>query len=117
MIQIKYDCPESVDLMPKTDCGIYCGSCARNIYDFRGKSLDEIAKIRTSNPEISCGVFDSQTASSDTRTTVQNVFRIAFAAIFILGFNVLTLFGQSPEIYDDSVKYSEIVSQKAIIIW
>ena len=116
MIQIKYDCPESVQEMPASDCGLYCASCAKNIFDFRGKTQDEISKIRLENPSINCGVFDAESASADSRTTVQNIFRIAFAAIFVLGFNVSTLFGQNLDNLDTTVKYSEVVSPNAYIM-
>jgi hypothetical protein len=102
--------------MEPTESGLYCESCAKNIVDFRGKSVEEISKIRTENPRISCGVFDSEAASADSRTSVQNIFRIAFAAIFVLGFNVTTLFGQSLDASYTSVKYTEVVAQNASIM-
>ncbi|OIQ36055.1 MAG: hypothetical protein BM555_03510 [Crocinitomix sp. MedPE-SWsnd] len=116
MIQISYDCPESVSDMPKTECGLFCQTCSKNIHDFRGKSLDEISKIRIEDPTISCGVFDSTVAQSDSRTTVQNFFRIAFAAIFVLGFNVTTLFSQTVDNLDTSVKYTEVVAESAFVM-
>jgi len=115
MIQISYDCPESVSDMPKTECGLYCKTCSKDIYDFRGKSIDEISKIRLEDPTISCGVFDKEVASADTRTTVQNFFRIAFAAIFVLGFNASTLFSQSIDNLDSSVQYTEVQAEQALV--
>ena len=102
--------------MPKKDCDLYCQTCVKNIYDFRGKNLDEISKIRRANPEISCGVFDAEVASADSRTTVQNIFRIAFAAIFVLGFNISTLFAQPTDRFDTSVKYTEVVAGSAFVM-
>lgn len=95
MINIKYDCPEANSEMAKTDCGFYCSSCSQEVYDFREKSIEEIAHIRANNPSVSCGIFTAEQAVINNRSGISNLFRIAFAAIFVLGLNVSTLFAQS----------------------
>ncbi|MFT5819332.1 MAG: hypothetical protein ACI8ZM_000555 [Crocinitomix sp.] len=115
MIKIKYNCPESSAEMLETSCGKFCNSCQREVHDFRENSIEEIIQIKANNPSIKCGMFTSQQAVVDARTAVQNVFRMAFAAIFILGFNTTMLFGQTSQTVSDS-STTTIQSENKIII-
>ncbi|MBD3638603.1 MAG: hypothetical protein HUJ25_14715 [Crocinitomicaceae bacterium] len=115
-IRIQYSCPEHVENMPKTDCGYFCDACQRNVFDFTGKTEVEIAQITAENPEIKCGVFDSEMVHEDPRTWVRDVFRIAFAAVFVLGFNASLLFGQTKIHYDSTIVQQEVVTSQKIIV-
>ena len=118
MIEIKYNCPESFDDMPKKGCELYCSVCDKNVHDFRGKTLDEIQKIKAKNPSIDCGVFDKEVSYVDTRSRVSQMFRIAFAAIFVLGFNAASLFGgqfDPVEIEASSILVEEKVAEEIFI--
>lgn len=112
MIHLQYDCPEDIVNLPKNDCGFYCEACKKNVFDFRGKSLVEIAKLKSDNPTVSCGVFDAEVVKEDNRTAVQNIFRIAFAAIFVMGFNASILFSQSVNDVDANVQLLEEVKSE-----
>jgi hypothetical protein len=118
MIKIKYSCPESSSEMQDTSCGKFCSSCQQIVYDFREKSQEEIIEIRANNPSVKCGLFTREQASVDSRTAVQNVFRMAFAAIFVLGFNATMLFGQTVNtiaLNDATVAVTDTVANKIII--
>lgn len=115
MIKLGYDCPEEVEKMPKSDCGFFCDACQKDVYDFRGKSFTEIQQIRKEDPNIKCGVFDDEVVYEDSRTIVNTLFRIAFAAVFILGFNASMLFGQTKVNYPEHDQRTEVVSEKTII--
>ncbi|NOQ74220.1 MAG: hypothetical protein GQ574_19585 [Crocinitomix sp.] len=116
MIKIKYDCPESDDAMSKTDCGFYCSSCSQEVFDFREKSSEEIALIKAENPSVSCGMFTAEQAVVDNRAQVHNVFKMAFAAIFLLGFNVTMLFGQSHNLESNLIVTTTEVTSSSIFI-
>lgn len=103
MIKIKYNCPESSSEMMETNSGRFCSSCQQNVYDFRDKSTEEIHQIREEDPSIKCGFFTKQQAIVDARTAVQNIFRMAFTAIFIMGFNTTMLFAQVNNTVSDSL--------------
>ncbi|NOQ74221.1 MAG: hypothetical protein GQ574_19590 [Crocinitomix sp.] len=115
MIKIKYNCPESSAEMTETNCGKFCNSCQPEVHDFRKNSIEEIIQIRADNPSVKCGMFTSQQAVVDSRTAIQNVFRMAFAAIFILGFNTTMLFGQINTASDSLNTITETVTNKIII--
>lgn len=115
MIEMLYTCPENLDKMGKTDCGLYCDSCKKEVFDFTGKSLGEIAKIQDEDPSISCGVFDSEVVVENPRTVVQNIFRIAFAAVFVLGLNVSMLFAQSPAEADNIIVKETVEARESFI--
>lgn len=116
MIKIKYNCPESAEGMSATSCGKFCTSCQQEVYDFRKNTVEEINQIKSENPEIKCGIFTQAQAKVDARTTTQNIFRLAFAAIFLLGFNASMLFGQTTAVVNDTLqKETQVVSGKIII--
>ena len=95
MIQLGYPCPENVAGMPKTGCGNYCTTCTKNIVDFRGKSTAEVKQFLSENKSVTCGIFAPEHVKDPVKNEVSSMFRIAFAAIFVLGFNVNMLFGQT----------------------
>ncbi len=116
MINIKYNCPESAQGMSATGCGKFCASCQQEVYDFRKNTVEEINQIKSENPAIKCGIFTQAQAKVDARTAVQNIFRLAFAAIFLLGFNASMLFGQTTAVVNDTLqKETQVVSGKIII--
>ncbi len=116
MIKIKYNCPESDSAMSKTNCGFYCSSCSQDVFDFTEKSDDEIADLRANNPSISCGIFTAEQAVVDNRVRVRNLFRMAFAAIFVLGLNVSTLFGQTDNSVSDlKITTTEVTNESVFI--
>ena len=115
MIKLGYDCPEEVEKMPESSCGFFCDACQRDVYDFRGKTFSEIQQIRKDDPSIKCGVFDDEVVYEDSRTIVNTLFRIAFAAVFILGFNASMLFGQTRVNYPEDAQRTEVSSEKIII--
>ncbi|MFT5819333.1 MAG: hypothetical protein ACI8ZM_000556 [Crocinitomix sp.] len=116
MIKIKYDCPESDVAMTKIECGVYCSSCGKQVYDFREKSMEEIALIKANNPSISCGMFTEEQAVVDSRVQVRNIFRMAFAAIFVLGLNVTMLFGQSDNLETNFIVTSTEIADASVFI-
>ena len=116
MIKIQYDCPESNSEMVKTDNGFYCKSCSKEVFDFTEKTKEEIAEINAKNPSISCGVFTIEQAVVDTRSRVQNIFRMAFAAIFVFGLNVSMIFGQDVNSESTAVLTKTEVSVDGVFI-
>jgi hypothetical protein len=116
MIKIKYDCPESNSEMVKTECGFYCSSCSQDVYDFTESSSHEIAQIKRNNPSITCGVFTNEQAVINVRSKVQNIFRLAFAAIFVLGLNITSLFGQEANMESSAIVTEISVSNENIFI-
>lgn len=94
MIKLSFSCTEDYNEMAKDECGRFCASCQHNVYDFRGKSQKEIRSILKADPSIKCGAFTKSQAEEEPRAKVNMIFRWAFAAVFVLGFNVNTLFGQ-----------------------
>ncbi|MBD3638596.1 MAG: carboxypeptidase regulatory-like domain-containing protein [Crocinitomicaceae bacterium] len=115
MIRIKYNCPESLDQMPKTECGFYCDTCSKNIYDFRGNTFEEIEQI-TKEQHIRCGIFDRDMAKPEEKSRFQTIFRLAFAAVFLLGFNASMLFGQTQVHYPaDPVQSNSVDTTKIIL--
>lgn len=100
MINILYDCPEQVEGMPKTEHGVFCQSCSKEVFDFRGMSEVEIKKIQLEQ-NVQCGIFDQPTTKRHTPSIIQNMFRAAFVAVFVLGMNASNLFGQT-QIESDS---------------
>lgn len=114
-IQIKYNCPESLTDMPRSSCGYYCEMCQKEIFDFRGKTLGEIKDIQ-SRGNVQCGIFDREVAEEKLATKVQRIFRIAFAAVFILGFNTSMLFGQTKLIYPVAEDTTEQIDQEVLTV-
>jgi len=107
-IQLKYDCPESLTGMPKTDCGFYCSSCDKEVHDFRGKSLATIDRIKSEGNGIHCGIFDANQIRTDVKSKFDSIFRVAFVAVFILGFNSSFLYSQG----NCAAERSSLVSQQ-----
>jgi hypothetical protein len=116
MIQLKFDCPERFEEMPSTENGFYCEGCKKEVYDFRGKTISEIKRINKENPKIGCGIFDEHSIQEDHRSIVSTIFKLAFAAVFILGFNSANLFGQTIIHYDTTTIKTEISNSKKIIV-
>ncbi|MBD3638604.1 MAG: hypothetical protein HUJ25_14720 [Crocinitomicaceae bacterium] len=114
MIHLQYDCPEDIVSMPETQNGFYCDSCKKEIWDFRGMSPAQIRKIKDEKG-LSCGILDSDVIEDDTRHSVMNIFKIAFVAVFLLGFNSSMLFGQTKVHYPDPEPAAEVVTQRAVI--
>lgn len=116
MIKMRYNCPEDVANMPKSGCGHFCDVCAKNVYDFRGKSKEEAKAILKNDPSINCGIFDDQQISNRNRSLIENLFRIAFAAVFVLGFNASMLFGQDNQCGSgsESVKITKVEANGTI---
>ncbi len=94
MIQLGYPCPENVASMPKTGCGNYCTTCTKNIVDFREKTNEEVKTFLSENKSVTCGIFAPEHVQNPVKNEVSSMFRIAFAAVFVFGFNVNVLFGQ-----------------------
>jgi hypothetical protein len=94
MIDLTFSCPQDITSMPKTSCGFFCIGCKKEVVDFRKFSDDEIQKYSKENKEKICGVFNSTQLVSPLKSDVLSIFRIAFAAIFILGINTTQLFAQ-----------------------
>ena len=113
--QIKYNCPESLSDMPETQCGFYCEMCKKEIFDFRGKSLGDIKAIQAKE-NVQCGIFDAEIAEEKAVTRLQSIFRFAFAAVFILGFNANMLFGQTKLNYPVVEDTTEEVNTQTVII-
>lgn len=117
MIDLLYSCPEDFDKMNPTKCGVYCDACKKEVIDFRGKSLEEIEAYSLENPGRTCGIFDAYMVKENSRTTVQNIFRIAFAAVFIFGLNTSIVFGQREVQFEEPsiVQVEEEPSKTAFI--
>jgi hypothetical protein len=115
MIDIKYSCPETLDNMPKTECGFYCKICEKDVFDFRGKTFGEIQKIKREQ-NTQCGVFDEQMASERTTSKVQLIFRIAIAAVFVFGFNTGILFSQTKIHYPADTAAIEELKVDSVLI-
>ena len=116
MIKLSYSCPEDLNSATRTDRGQFCGACQIDVYDFRGKSSAEIKEILDNNSSIRCGTFDSSQAEQDVVTKVNWFFRLAFAAVFILGLGVNTVFGQSDCKTGENIVVTEIVQYNSIQI-
>lgn len=113
MLELGYPCPEDVTQMDKTSCGHFCTTCTKEIMDFRGKTNEETKQILEDNPSISCGIFRPDQMKHQTVDHVSSLFRIAFAAIFIFGFNMNILFAQScgnTEPEDQTIKIEQFES-------
>lgn len=108
MIQLQFSCPEELENMHKNSCGFYCDSCKKEVADFRGKSLSEIHKFRKENPTIECGVFNPDVVKENPKTIVHTIFRMAFAAVFVLGFNASVLFSQEVTDADSNVNVVKV---------
>jgi len=116
MIELGYPCPEDVASMEKTDCGNFCSTCSKDIMDFRDKSMEETKKILAENKSITCGIFNKDQMKKPTVDHVSSLFRIAFAAVFLLGFNMNVLFGQSCEVSSpDHIKVEQLKAEKVKI--
>ncbi|MCG8577357.1 MAG: hypothetical protein MI810_20910 [Flavobacteriales bacterium] len=114
MIELGYPCPEDVTAMPKTNCGHYCQTCSKDLIDFRNKSAEETKEILMKDQSIKCGIFRPDQMKNQSKDQVSSLFRIAFAAIFVLGFNLNVLFGQScgPNEFNHNVKIERIEAQE-----
>ena len=108
MIQLQFNCPEELENMHKNSCGFYCDSCKKEVVDFRGKSLEEIHEYRKENPTIECGVFNHDVVKVNPKTIVHTIFRMAFAAVFVLGFNASVLFSQEVTDADSNVNVVKV---------
>lgn len=94
MIKLEFDCPENSASMPVRERGYFCASCDRIITDFTAKSNTEIKAMLEKNVGKTCGVFRSSQVENVYQSKLATLFRWAFAAVFILGFNASILFGQ-----------------------
>lgn len=115
MINLSFSCPENLNAMPKTDCGRYCTSCQREIFDFTGKSSTEINKILRENPQIKCGIFDPTQVKKDPVSKVNRIFRLAFAAVFFFGISSNAVFGQEDQKSDTTIVQKVFESNTIII--
>lgn len=50
-------CSENLNQMKPTEKGRFCGSCQKEIIDFRGFSIEEILKIHDENKGQVCGIY------------------------------------------------------------
>ena len=116
MLELGYPCPENVASMEKTSCGNYCTTCAKEIMDFREKTNEETKRILEADKSISCGIFRPDQMTHQTVDHVSSLFRIAFAAVFIFGFNMNVLFAQNCEpVCTDKIDV-ELVKSESISI-
>lgn len=94
MIEMEFNCPESLNSMPKNDQGFYCQSCSKTIVDFTGKSNKEISEIIQRNSGKTCGVLRKNQVLNPFQSQINSLFRLAFSAVFVLGLSSANLFGQ-----------------------
>lgn len=91
---MQFNCPENVGEMIQENGKFNCQSCSRLITDFRGMSNEEIADEIARNSGKTCGVLESNQIVNPERSRFNALFRMAFAAVFILGLSSTALFGQ-----------------------
>ena len=116
MLELGYPCPEDVARMDKTSCGHYCTTCSKEIMDFRNKTNEETMQILKDNPSINCGIFHPNQMKHQTVDQVSSWFRIAFAAVFIFGFNMNILFAQTCESSEpENIKIEHVQSERVRI--
>lgn len=116
MINLSFSCGENLENAPKTICGHYCAACKEDIFDFRGKSNEEIRDILKKDSNIKCGTFDSNMAQEEVRSKVNIIFRLAFAAVFIFGLNFGTFAQDSNCHTTNTVVVSEVEQSNTIQI-
>ena len=88
MFQLKFNCPMDSNKMPKQKNGFYCKVCNKSIIDFTKMENAKIKTILAEQTEAICGVYKKDTISNPKTSQLSSAFRLAFAAIFILGLSL-----------------------------
>jgi hypothetical protein len=89
---ILHPCPMLLARMSQQDGSHFCGSCKKNVVDFRGKTIEE---IQVNSTPDTCGIFytDQVHVAKPKRWYVKLAFHFLVCLSF-LGVSVKPLFGQ-----------------------
>ena len=72
-IVIPKPCHEDWNKMTPDQKGAFCGSCQKSVYDFTGKSDEEVIAILEGNKDKKiCGRFDSKQLERPIEKTIPN---------------------------------------------
>lgn len=93
-LHVPSPCSMTMNRLKKED-GFYCGSCKKDIVDFRDKTDEEIIAYFKSASEKTCGIFNEQQVSVPTYSWKHAFLFKALAVMAFIGFNVSPMSAQS----------------------
>jgi len=58
-IQLAFKCPKALDDLQPCNSNWYCDGCQQMVYDFRGKTEEEILHTFAQSGQKLCGIYDA----------------------------------------------------------
>lgn len=61
---MKFECDQDWNAMRPTTCGRFCDMCKKEVFDFTGKSIAEVNRVKAEKGEV-CGMFLAEQVEQD----------------------------------------------------
>lgn len=88
-LSINKPCSENFNQFNKTEAGGFCGSCEKEVIDFRNMTPNEIMNHFKNNEGKTCGIFNTPQLKTYTPETIRNSSKFNF--ITGLSFSLLSM--------------------------
>ena len=114
MFELSFNCPEDPTKMERIRGGFKCDLCSHKVIDFTGMSNVEIQEVLNGQKgKKTCGIYKRGQLVNPERSRQFSIFKLAFVAVFVLGMNTSSCFGQD-SLSNETIKEVEL---KAVTIF